>query len=65
MDTPETFRGRYQESLQLIGAWLDIRGFRNLHIVESDGELVVEASDTQGEPAVVEKIRLGFDLFGR
>lgn|GEM_PF-762390 len=33
----------YQDSLRAIGAWLDIRGYSDVRIVESDGELVIEA----------------------
>ena len=65
MNAPDTLRGRHQESLQAIGAWLDIRGFQDIRIVESDGELVVEAAGAQGQPAVIERIRLDSEFTGR
>lgn len=64
-DTAGELRGRYQESLRAIGAWLDIRGFRDVRITEVAGELVIEASGTPGEPAVTERIRLDSDRIGR
>jgi hypothetical protein len=33
----------YQDTLRAVGAWLDVRGYRDVRIVESDGELVIEA----------------------
>ena len=66
MDSPQVLHGRYQESLRAIGAWLDIRGFSDVRIVEDDGDLVVEAALTAGEPATtIERIRLDSDSIGR
>ncbi len=65
METPELLTGRYQKSLRAIGAWLDIRGFSDVRIVEDDGELVVEAAGSRGEPSVTERIRLDVDHLGR
>lgn len=38
------FRGSYQEALRAIGAWMDVRGFQNVSIIENNGELLIEAS---------------------
>ena len=58
-------RGRYQESLRAIGAWLDIRGFCDVRITEAAGELVIEAIGLDGAPTAVERIRLDTDSIGR
>ena len=64
-DAAGALRGRYQESLRAIGAWLDIRGFGDVRITEAAGELVIEAIGADGEPTVTERIRLDPDSLGR
>jgi hypothetical protein len=66
MDGREKLRGKYQESLRVIGAWLDIRGFGDVRIVEEAGELVVEASapfETEG--GAIERFRLDHESIDR
>lgn len=38
----------YQDSLRAVGAWLDVRGYRDVRIAESNGELVIEARVSGG-----------------
>jgi hypothetical protein len=65
IDAANELRGRYQESLRAIGAWLDIRGFCDIRITEAAGELVIEAIGSDGSPTAVERIRLDMDSLGR
>jgi hypothetical protein len=65
MEATTKLRGRYQESLRAIGAWLDIRGFREVRIIEADGELLIEAAGPEGEAAVTERIHLDAASIGR
>ena len=65
IDATGELRGRYQESLRAIGAWLDIRGCRDVRITESAGDLVIVASGGDGEPTAIERIRLDSDGIGR
>jgi hypothetical protein len=66
MERQEVLRGRYQESLRAIGAWLDIRGFSEVRIFEEGGEMIVEASGTQVVPAsAVERFHLDRDSIER
>lgn len=59
MESREMLRGKYQESLRVIGAWLDIRGFSEVRIIEDAGELVVEASAPTDEvDGATERFRL-------
>ncbi|HKG26362.1 MAG TPA: hypothetical protein VKB09_11980, partial [Thermomicrobiales bacterium] len=39
---PRTFS--YQDGLRAVGAWLDVRGYREIRITEEDDALVVEAA---------------------
>lgn len=54
--------GGYQEALRAVGAWLDVRGYGNVRIVEEDGALVIEASVKSDS---VEVIRLDRDRIDR
>jgi hypothetical protein len=65
MEATTELRGRYQESLRTIGAWLDIRGFRDVRIIEADGELLIEAAGAEGEPSITERIHLDSASIGR
>jgi len=65
IDATGELRGRYQETLRAIGAWLDISGFCDVRISEAAGELVIEAIGSDGEPAAIERIRLDSDGIGR
>lgn len=66
MDSRNALRGKYQESLRVVGAWLDIRGYGDVRIVEDDGELVVEASGTVEESADgAERFRLDRESIDR
>lgn len=59
MSRNEALQGGYQEALRVIGAWLDIRGFHTVRIVESDGELLIQASNTAvGEKPAAEQFKL-------
>jgi hypothetical protein len=66
MDARNGLHGKYQESLRVIGAWLDVRGFSDVRIVEDAGELVVEASDeVDGSPTRVERFCLDRESIDR
>jgi hypothetical protein len=66
MDGTNALRGKYQESLRVIGAWLDVRGFGDVRIVENAGELVVEASgEIDGSPTRVERFCLDRESIDR
>ena len=54
--------GGYQEALRAVGAWLDIRGYGDVRIVEQEGELIIEAS---ARSEVVEVIRLNRERIDR
>lgn len=53
----------YQDSLRAIGAWLDIRGYRDVRIVEAEGELIIEAKTGSSATATMEEV-LRFDHAG-
>lgn len=53
----------YQDSLRAVGAWLDVRGYREVRIVESDGELVIEAKPGKN-PGIATAEVLRFDHAG-
>ena len=55
MATKLDIRGSYQEALRAVGAWLDIRGYGDVRIVEEEGVLVIRANARQ---ETVEEIRL-------
>ncbi|MCC6792205.1 MAG: hypothetical protein IT336_10980 [Thermomicrobiales bacterium] len=66
MNSRDVLRGKYQESLRVIGAWLDIRGFSDVRIVEDNGEFVVEASRAGGhESPATERFRLDGESIDR
>ena len=66
MDGRNALRGKYQESLRVIGAWLDVRGFSDVRIVEEAGELVVEAcGEVNGSPTGVERFCLDRESIDR
>lgn len=48
MPTDSTTGLTYQERLRAIGAWLDVRGLRDVRIIEEAGTLRIEAA---GSPA--------------
>jgi hypothetical protein len=51
--------GGYQEALRVVGAWLDVRGMHTVRIVEDEGELLIEASNSNHEDsAASEQFRL-------
>lgn len=58
MDDSTGLKGTYQETLRTIGAWLDVRGYRDIRIVEDAGDLVIEASDSSRDASHVEFFRL-------
>jgi hypothetical protein len=52
-------QGTYQEALRAVGAWLDVRGYGEIRIVEDGGVIVVEAVPTGSATAPApETIRL-------
>lgn len=53
----------YQDSLRAVGAWLDVRGYREIRIVESDGELIIEAKAGKN-PCVASAEVFKFDQAG-
>jgi hypothetical protein len=53
----------YQDALRAVGAWLDVRGYREVRIVEDGGALVVEASPSA--PAPVEVLRFDAERMHR
>jgi hypothetical protein len=56
----------YQDGLRAVGAWLDVRGYREIRIVERDGTLVVEAAPaTSGQAVQVEVLRFDADRIAR
>jgi hypothetical protein len=56
----------YQDGLRAVGAWLDVRGYREIRIVEHDGTLVVEAApETAGQAVQVEVLRFDADRIAR
>lgn len=66
MERQDVLRGRYQESLRVIGAWLDIRGFSDVRIFEESGGLIVEASAAPDAPTpAVERFHLDRDSIER
>ncbi len=66
MKQNEALQGGYQEALRVIGAWLDIRGLHSVRIVESDGELLIEATHAAaGQAAAAERFRLDRESLDR
>ncbi|HEY7034169.1 MAG TPA: hypothetical protein VH482_22715 [Thermomicrobiales bacterium] len=58
MTRPAPVPFTYQDTLRAVGAWLDVRGYREVRIVEADGALVVEAATgTVTTPAATEVLR--------
>lgn len=53
----------YQDSLRAVGAWLDVRGYCDVRIVECDGELVIEAKPGKDPGAMTAEV-LRFDHAG-
>lgn len=43
----------YQDALRTVGAWLDVRGYRDVRIVEDCGALIVEALPNATAPVEV------------
>ena len=46
----------YQDSLRAVGAWLDIRGYREVRIFEDADALVVEAACGKSEAAAAKEV---------
>jgi hypothetical protein len=56
----------YQDSLRAVGAWLDVRGYREVRIIEDGGTLVVEASSgTAKVPTPIEVLRFDSERIRR
>jgi hypothetical protein len=56
----------YQDGLRAVGAWLDVRGYREIRIVEHNGALVVEAAPgTTSQSTPVEVLRFDADHMAR
>jgi hypothetical protein len=55
----------YQDCLRAVGAWLDVRGYREIRIVEDRGTLVVEAAPDAANQAAVEVLRFDADHMAR
>jgi hypothetical protein len=43
MTRQQPSRFTYQDTLRAVGAWLDVRGYREVHIIEAGGGFLVEA----------------------
>lgn len=58
MNQSIALKGSYQEALRAVGAWLDIRGYHDVRIVEDAGTLVVEAKTNRGPISETDRIQL-------